>query len=82
MQESGFEARLHETRSVWNQYEIGIDKPSVYTTPGRSAPGGGGAALSGDQVCMYPPANRKNKKNLDHLPLKTVKFEIFARVIG
>ena len=40
-----------------------------------------------------PPGNRqnqenfalvigKNKKNLDILPLKRVKFEIFARVIG
>ena len=29
--------RLHETRSVWNRYKIGTDKPYVYTGPGRYA---------------------------------------------
>ena len=30
--------RLHKTRSVWNRYEIGTDKPCVYMGPARSAP--------------------------------------------
>ena len=29
--------RLHETESVYNRYEIGTDKPCVYTRPVRSA---------------------------------------------
>ena len=29
--------RLHETGFVWNRYEIGTDKPCVYTGLGRSA---------------------------------------------
>ena len=28
--------RLQETGSVWNRYEIGTDKPCVYTGPGGS----------------------------------------------
>ena len=28
--------RLHGTGSVWNRYEIGTDKPCVYTGPGGS----------------------------------------------
>ena len=28
--------RLHGTGSVWNRYEIGRDKPWVYTGPGGS----------------------------------------------
>ena len=54
---------------------------------------GGWATLSGDQVYMCPPGNRynqenfalvigKNKKNFKILPLKRVKFEIYAWVIG
>ena len=27
---------LHKTRSVWDQYEIGMDKPCAYTEPCRS----------------------------------------------
>ena len=27
--------RLHGTGSVWNRYEIGTDKPCVYTGPGE-----------------------------------------------
>ena len=29
-----FRQRLHGTGSVWNQHEIGTDKPCVYTGPG------------------------------------------------
>ena len=29
---------LHQTGSVWNLYEIGTDKPCVYTGPGKSTP--------------------------------------------
>ena len=32
-----FRLRLHETGSVWNQYEIGTDKLCVYMGPDRSA---------------------------------------------
>ena len=32
----GLRQRSHWTESVWNQYEIGTDKPSVYTGPDRS----------------------------------------------
>ena len=28
--------RLHGTASAWNRYEIGTDKPCVYTGPGGS----------------------------------------------
>ena len=31
-----FRQRLHGTESVWNRYEIGMDKPCVYTGPGGS----------------------------------------------
>ena len=31
--------RLHGTGSVWNRYEIGTDKPCVYTGPGGSGTG-------------------------------------------
>ena len=31
-----FRQRLHGNRSVWNRYEIGTDKPCVYTGPGGS----------------------------------------------
>ena len=54
---------------------------------------GGGATPKGDQVYVCPLGNRKNqenfalvigknKKTFEILPLKRVKFEIFARVIG
>ena len=58
---------------------------------------GGGCVGSGDQAYMCPPPPQvigkikkilpwlvigKNKKNLEILPLKEVKFEIFARVVG
>ena len=31
-----FRLRSHETGSIWNRYEIGTDKPCVYTGPGGS----------------------------------------------
>ena len=31
--------RLHETGSVWNRYDIGTNKPCVYTEPSRSTLG-------------------------------------------
>ena len=38
--------RLHGTGSVWNRYEIGTDKPCVYTRPGGS---------SMDRICYVVP---------------------------
>ena len=38
---------LHGTGSVWNQYNIGTDKPCVYTGPGGSGT---------DRIC-YPVPN-------------------------
>ena len=35
-QATKFWQRLHGTGSVWNRYEIGTDKPCVYTGPGGS----------------------------------------------
>ena len=32
-----FRQRLHEIESVWNRYEIGMDKPYVYMGPSGSA---------------------------------------------
>ena len=33
---SGFRQRLHRAGSVWDWYEIGTDRPCVYTGPGGS----------------------------------------------
>ena len=38
--------RLHGNGSVWNQYEIGTDKPCVYTEPGGSGT---------DRICFLAP---------------------------
>ena len=38
--------RLYGTGSVWNRYEIGTDKPCVYTEPGVS---------STDRICYLVP---------------------------
>ena len=38
--------RLHGTGSVWNRYEIGTDKPCVYTRPGGSGT---------DRICYLVP---------------------------
>ena len=38
--------RLRWTGSVWNQYEIGTDKPCVYTGPGGSGM---------DRICYLVP---------------------------
>ena len=38
--------RLHWTGSVWNRYEIGTDKPCVYTRPGGSGT---------DRICCLVP---------------------------
>ena len=38
--------RLHGTGSVWNRYEIGTDKPCVYTGPG---------GFGTDQICYLVP---------------------------
>ena len=39
--------RLHGTGSVWNRYEIGVDKPCVYTGPGGSGT---------DRICYLVPS--------------------------
>ena len=41
-----FRQRLHGTGFLWNWYEIGTDKPCVYTGPGRS---------SMDRICYLVP---------------------------
>ena len=41
-----FRQRLHGTGSVWNPYEIGTDKPCVYTGPGGSGT---------DRICYLVP---------------------------
>ena len=41
-----FRHRLHGTGSVWNRYEIGTDKPCVYTEPGGSGT---------DRICYLVP---------------------------
>ena len=38
--------RLHGTGSVWNRYEIGTDKPCIYTGPGGSGT---------DRICYLVP---------------------------
>ena len=38
--------RLHGTGSIWNRYEIGTDKPCVYTGPGGSGT---------DRICYLVP---------------------------
>ena len=38
--------RLHGTRSVWSRYEIGTNKPCVYTVPGGS---------DRDRICYLVP---------------------------
>ena len=41
-----FRQRLHGTGSVWDRYEIGTDKPCVYTGPGGSGT---------DRICYLVP---------------------------
>ena len=41
-----FRQHLHRTRSVWNLYEIGMGKRSVYTGPGGSGT---------DRICYLVP---------------------------
>ena len=41
-----FRQHLHGTRSVWNWYEIGVDKPCVHMGPGGSGM---------DQICYLVP---------------------------
>ena len=42
----GLRQRLHGTGSIWNRYEIGKDKPCVYTGPGGSGT---------DRICYLVP---------------------------
>ena len=41
-----FRQQLHGTESVWNRYEIGTDKPCVYTGPAGSGT---------DRICYLVP---------------------------
>ena len=50
--EKTFRQRLHGNGSVWNRYEIGTDKPCVYTGPGGS---------STDWICYLVPNGSTNE---------------------
>ena len=56
-----FRQRLHGTGSVWNRYEIGTDKPCIYT-------GHGGSGT--DRICYLVPMGPLMKV----IPYETVPF--------
>ena len=57
-----FRQRLHGTKSVWNRYEIGTDKLSVYTGPG-------GSGLV--RICYLVP----NESTYEGDPYRTLPFQ-------
>ena len=67
---------LHETGSIWNWYEIGMDKPSVYTVSDGSSMNWichlvpNGSTYKGDPIlnCTIPVSNQSyvNGVNLYH----------------
>ena len=61
--------RLHWTGSVWNRYEIGTDKPCVYT-----GPGGPGT----DRICYLVPNGSTYKG--DPIWSHTVPISNWSRV--
>ena len=68
-----FRQRLHGTGSVWNQYEIGKDKPCVYTGPGGSGMDRvcylvpNGSTYEGDPIWnrTVPASNRSHVNRID-----------------
>ena len=67
------EQRLQGTVSVWNWYEIGADKPCVYTGPGGSGTDRicclvqNGSTYEGDPIWnrTVPVANRSHVNRVD-----------------
>ena len=51
--------RLHETRSVWNRYEIGTNKPCGFTGPDRSALDGFSYPAPNGFTCESDPGRNR-----------------------
>ena len=64
-----FRQRLHGTGSVWNRYEIGTDKPCVYTGPGESGM---------DRICYLVPTGSTYEG--DPMWTRTVPVQNWSRV--